>query len=270
MIQFHSDGLRRFEHRGGSLQYAVAGDGDPVVFIDGFGLDSDMWAPQWPALSQRYRVMRYDLRGYGRSSLPEGAYSHVDDFLALVDFLQMRPAHLVALSMGGRYALRIAQAAPSAVRSLTLAGTALDGHNWSADWLRRWRQITDAAKAGDIGAARQQWLRHALFEPALEQTETAAALESMIARYSGWHWRHRDPDEGPSHPIAELLSSVTIPTLVVVGGRDLPDFQNIAQRVARDMPNVELRAISNAGHMSNMEAPEEFNRLVLEHLQRLN
>jgi pimeloyl-ACP methyl ester carboxylesterase len=252
----------------GSLQYAVAGDGDPVMFIHGFGLDSDMWAPQWPVFAKNYRVIRCDLRGYGRSSLPVGPYSHVDDLVALMDFLESRPAHLVGLSMGGRYALRVAQAAPQAVRSLTLADTALDGHAWSDDWLQRWRLMSEAAKAGDIRRARQQWLGHSLFSPALEQAPVAAALEAMIERYSGWHWWQRDPDAGPKPPIADVLSTITVPTLTIVGERDIPDFQNIAQRVAQGMPNVRLRTIPGAGHMSNMEAPEEFNRLVLEHLAR--
>ena len=263
-----SDDLRLLERGDGALQYAIAGDGDPVVFIHGFGLDSEMWAPQWPVFAERYRTIRYDLRGYGRSSLPQGPYSHVEDLLALIDFLGCGPAHLVGLSMGGRYALRVAHAAPAAVRSLTLADTALDGHVWSADWLRRWRQMSDAANAGDIAAARQHWLRHALFEPALEDPKTAAALETMVARYSGWHWRERDPDLAPAIPIADVLPGIAIPTLVMVGERDIPDFQTIARRVAKDMPNAELRTIPGAGHMSNLEAPQEFNRLVLEHLRR--
>jgi pimeloyl-ACP methyl ester carboxylesterase len=268
MTQPNSEEMRSFDRGSGSLQYAVAGDGDPVVFIHGFGLDSDMWAPQWPVVAKTHRAIRYDLRGYGRSSLPEGPYSHVDDLLALMDFLRCRPAHLVGLSMGGRYALRIAQAAPNAVRSLTLADTALDGHAWSDEWLRCWRLMSEAAKSGDIAAARQHWLRHTLFSPALEQAAVAAALEVMVARYSGWHWRHRDPDKAPSPSIAEVLSTLSVPTLMIVGERDLPDFQSIAQRVAKAMPQVQLRTIAGAGHMSNMEAPQEFNRLLLEHMAR--
>jgi pimeloyl-ACP methyl ester carboxylesterase len=192
----------------------------------------------------------------------------VDDLLALMDFLKCRPAHLVGLSMGGRYALRVAQAAPAAVRSLTLAGTALDGHAWSEDWLRRWRLMCDSAKAGDFATARQHWFRHPLFGPALEQAPVGAALETMIERYSGWHWWQRDPDPSPSPSIAEVLPTISAPTLMIVGERDLADFQAIAQRVAKGVPNVRLHAIAGAGHMSNMEAPEEFNRLVLEHIGR--
>ncbi len=90
----------------------------------------------------------------------------------------------------------------------------------------------------------------------------------MVERYSGWHWWQRDPDRGPVLPVAEVLAKISVPTLMIVGERDLPDFQAIAQRVAKAMPKVQLQIIAQAGHMSNLEAPEAFNKLVLEHVQR--
>jgi pimeloyl-ACP methyl ester carboxylesterase len=258
----------RFERPNGWLRYEVAGDGDPVVFLHGFGLDAAMWDPQWPTFSAAYRTIRYDLRGYGASSAPAGPYSHVDDFLALTEFLRARPAHLVGLSMGGRYALRVAVQNPEAVRSLTLADTALDGHTWSPEWLQRWQEIARAARRDDILGARQLWLKHPLFEPARRQQAVAEALETMIARYSGWHWREKDPDVTPVPPTAEVLARISVPTLMIVGELDLPDFRNIARRIAAGMPHVTLRAMPNAGHMANLEAPDEFNDLVLEHLRR--
>ncbi|HEY2780972.1 MAG TPA: alpha/beta fold hydrolase [Steroidobacteraceae bacterium] len=259
---------RRFERPGGWLQYEVAGAGDPVVFLHGFGLDAAMWDPQWPVFAAAHRVIRYDLRGYGASSTPQEPYSHVDDFLALSEFLRARPAHLVGLSMGGRFALRIAAQHPQAVRSLTLVDTALDGHSWSKEWLQRWQQITQAARQQDIPAARQYWLEHPLFDPARNQPAVAAPLHEMVARYSGWHWRQQDPDVTPTPPSAQILASIAVPTLMIVGELDLPDFQDIAQRIASGMPQATLRAILAAGHMANMEAPREFNQLVLEHLRR--
>jgi pimeloyl-ACP methyl ester carboxylesterase len=269
MIQSDCNATLRLERPdGGWLQYALAGDGVPVVFIHGFGLDFGMWDPQWPPFSARYRAIRYDLRGYGGSSLPDGPYSHVDDLLALIDHLDARPVHLVGLSLGGRVALRVAAQAPEAVRSLTLADAAMDGHLWSGDWLQRWRKMTDAAKRGDLRDAKQQWRDHILFEPAHRSPEVALALKLMIDRYSGWHLGHPDPGISPDRTVAKTLSRISIPTLVMVGERDLPDFQQIAQHLATEMPNAALRVIAGSGHMCNLEAPQVFNELVLEHLQR--
>jgi len=227
-----------------------------------------MWDPQWSTFSASYRAIRYDLRGYGASSAPAGPYSHVDDYLALTEFLRARPAHLVGLSMGGRYALRVAVQNPEAVRSLTLADTALDGHTWTPEWLQSWQRITQAARRDDIAGARQLWLEHPLFGPAGQQPAVAAALETMVARYSGWHWREKDQDVTPAPPTVEVLATISVPTLMIVGELDLPDFRNIAQRIAADMPHVTLRTIAKSGHMANLEAPREFNDLVLEHLRR--
>jgi 3-oxoadipate enol-lactonase len=253
---------------GGWLHYATAGAGDSVLFIHGFGLDFDMWDAQWQAFARRHRVIRYDLRGYGSSSLPEGPYSHVDDLLALIDSLGGRPVHLVGLSLGGRVALRVAAQEPKAVRSLTLADPALDGHTWTDDWLQRWRKMSEAAKRGDLNDARKLWREHILFAPANKHPKVADALRLMIDRYTGWHLAYPDPGTAPETPVAQVLSNISIPTLVLVGELDLPDFQTIARRLAQEMPRAELRTLAGSGHMSNMEAPRLFNELVLEFLQR--
>jgi 3-oxoadipate enol-lactonase len=263
-----SDSLLLTRADGGCLQYATAGDGAPVVFVHGFGLDSSMWDPQWAAFATRHRVIRYDMRGYGGSSVPEGAYSHTEDLLALIDFLGAHPAHLVGLSLGGRVALRVAAQHPEVVRSLTLADPALDGHIWTEDWLQRWRSMTAAAKLGDLSGAKKLWREHILFAPANAQPRVADSLREMIDRYSGWHLRYPDPGTAPQTTIAQMLPSISIPTLVMVGELDLPDFQAIARRLGKELPQAELQTIAGSGHMSNMEAPQIFNDLVLGFLQR--
>jgi 3-oxoadipate enol-lactonase len=263
-----SETLRLQRDDGGWLHYTCAGEGDPVVLIHGFGLDSSMWDPQWCAFAQRHRVIRYDLRGYGESSRPAAAYSHVDDLLALIEYLGAAPAHLVGLSLGGRVALRAAVEQPQAVRSLTLADPALDGHVWSDDWLQRWRRMTEAAKRGNLDEAKKFWREHILFAPANSNPKVAESLRVMVDRYSGWHLAYPDPGTAPQRPITLMLPSISIPTLVLIGEYDLPDFQAIAQRLGQEMPQAELRTIAGSGHMSNMEAPQAFNELVLGFLQR--
>lgn len=269
MIQPDSKQTLQLERAdGGCLRYTTAGAGDPVVLIHGFGLDLGMWDPQWRAFAQRHRVIRYDLRGYGGSSLPDAPYSHVDDLSALIEFLGARRVHLVGLSLGGRVALRVAAQAPEAVRSLTLADAAMDGHRWSADWLKLWGNMTDAATGGDVAHAKEIWRQHPLFAPANKNPQVAEALRVMIDRYSGWHLSHPDPGTAPTRAVGEILPGIAIPTLVLVGELDLPDFQAIARRLAQEIPEAELRTIAGSGHMSNMEAPEVFNELVLEFLRR--
>src|SRR5882672_2845455 len=103
---------------GGCLRYSTAGSGEPVVLLHGFGLDASMWDPQWRVLQREFRAIRYDLRGFGGSSLPIGEYSHSADLHDLLEYLGTRPAHVIGLSMGGRMALRFALDQPEAVKSL--------------------------------------------------------------------------------------------------------------------------------------------------------
>jgi 3-oxoadipate enol-lactonase len=266
MTLINGDGERVFTcDDGGQLRYSIGGKGDSLVLLHGFGLDSSMWDPQWPTFAKHYRSIRYDLRGYGASSVPTGAYSHVDDFIALTDFLKAQPAHLVGLSLGGRLALRIAAQAPETVRSLTLVDTALDGHLWSEDWSERWQAMLAAGNT-DVKQAKSLWLQHALFKPARTKPEVAVALDAMVQRYSGWHFHSDDPGVGPATPVAEVLSTIRVPTLVIVGALDLPDFQVIARRLADELPRASLRIIPNVGHMPNLEDSHQFNQLVLAHL----
>jgi 3-oxoadipate enol-lactonase len=257
------------DHRladGGRLRYEIGGHGEPVVFVHGFSLDRSMWEPQWAPVSARHRAIRYDLRGYGESTLPDGPYTHVGDLGALLGALEARPAHVVGLSMGGIVALGFALAAPDAVRSLALVDTVLDGYRMGEAWSQRWRTIVAAARGGDVAEAKRLWLEHELFATARATPAVGRAVGAMLDRYSGWHWSHQDPVGAAARPAIELLASVAAPTLVVVGERDLPDFQDIARRLARDVPRATLTVIAQAGHLPNLEAPDTFNDVLLAHL----
>jgi 3-oxoadipate enol-lactonase len=251
---------------GARLRYFTAGTGDPVVLIHGLGLDASMWDAQWPVLQQEFRAIRYDVRGFGGSTVPAAPYSHSDDLLGLLDFLGARPAHIVGLSMGGRLALRFALDQPDAVRSLTLIDSALDDYSWSADWRRKKHALDETAVRRGPGAARQLWLAHDLFAPAQRNPRIAAALAAMVERYSGWHWTHTDPVLKSASPASAELAKIRCPTLVLVGELDLPDFRAIAQRLAAEIPHADLHIVPGVGHMANMEAPDAVNELLLAHL----
>jgi len=252
----------------GQLYCETVGTGVPVVFLHGFGLDLRMWEIQAATLSDRFLVIRYDMRGYGRSSLPSAQpYAHADDLAALLSDLGIRSAHVVGLSNGGRNALRFALAYPQAVRSLTLVDSALDGYTWSDDWQARWSSIDHRAKSGDLRGAKQMWIEHPLFAQARAQPDVARRLSEMVSDYSGWHWIHADPGVAPEPPAIARLGMVRSPTLIIVGGCDLPDFQGIAEILASGIQGATKIVIPDAGHVSNMEAPVAFNEALLGFLE---
>jgi pimeloyl-ACP methyl ester carboxylesterase len=242
----------------GRLRCQVAGQGDPIIFVHGFGLDLRMWDGEVERFARDYTVVRYDLRGFGRSSLPTTPFTHYDDLRKLFEQLGLAPAHIVGLSMGGAVAVDFALTHPELVRSLVLVDSFISGFKWEKNEVEM-RSAHAAAERGGVEAGRAAWLANPVFAPSLRKVEVAVRLQAMIADYSGWHLVNTSPQRPLQPPAVQRLSSITARTLVVVGALDLPDFRTIAERLAREIPGAQSLVIAGAGHMSTMEAPGEFH-----------
>jgi pimeloyl-ACP methyl ester carboxylesterase len=120
----------------------------------------------------------------------------------------------------------------------------------------------------DLEAAKDLWLSHELFWPAREQPLVAARLEQMFSDYSGWLFANAGAglERSPKPPTAEVLQDFRLPALVVIGERDLPDFQETADQIVKRLPGARKVVLEGVGHLSNMEAPASFNRALLEFL----
>jgi 3-oxoadipate enol-lactonase len=248
---------------GARMYYERSGAGAPVVLAHGFTLDQRMWDPQWDALTDRFDVVRYDARGYGQSSLPDGAFRRVDDLRALLDFFGFERTHLVGLSMGGGLVLDFVLTHPERVRSIALVDAPLGGFPWSSETDAWFADIWNVAAEHGADAARRAWLQCPLFASAREQPHVAAALEGMVRDYSCWHFLHDDPDPGITPNAIERLHEVRAPALVIVGERDLDDFRLVAQLMSEGIRGARLAVIPGAGHMANMEAADAVNRELL-------
>jgi 3-oxoadipate enol-lactonase len=257
------------EVNGTVLYYESAGSGHPLVLIHGFALDTRMWDYQFGAFTQHYRVVRYDMRGYGKSVPPtDERYSHTDDLKALLKHLTIDRAHVLGQSRGGAVAIDFALAHPGATGALVLVDPVLGGHSWSQEAARTDGAIWETAAKSGVEAGKAQWLAHPLFAPAREKPEVAARLGRMVSDYSGWHLINTDPGLYPDPPAAQRLHEIGAPTLIVVGERDLPDFHAIADTL-QQIPNARKVVLPGAGHMCNMENPSRFNEVVLDFLADL-
>jgi pimeloyl-ACP methyl ester carboxylesterase len=248
---------------GARLVYEVTGDGQAVVLIHGFGLDMRMWDPQMEALAARFRVVRYDCRGFGASGPldPGVPYTHAGDLVALLDHLDLGDAVLAGLSFGGRVALQTALAAPDRVRGLALLDAVLDGVPWDPESARALDEVARRVQAGGVLAGRAAWLAHPLFAAARQRPDLAGALAAMVAGYPGQHWLGQDPHRQTRPPI-DVLEGVIVPTLVAVGERDVPGFREMSAALARRIPGAAYRVVADAGHMINMEQPAAVNALL--------
>lgn len=248
-------------YNNGNLYYELTGLGDPIIFIHGFSLDHTMWYPQIEFFRRNYQVIAYDVRGFGRSSVPERPYDHAADLHALLDYLGIKQTHIVGLSMGGRIAVNFALAYPKMIKKLVLMDTALDGYPSEVDWNVR-------AKEEGIENAKKNWLDHELFSAAQKQPEVVTVLRSMIESYSGWHWLHSDLQEPANTHARDRLSQIDVPTLILVGENDLSYFHSIANVLAAGIPGAQKTIVPDTGHMVNMEASDTVNNLLSEFIAK--
>jgi pimeloyl-ACP methyl ester carboxylesterase len=256
------------------LHHEVAGDGPAVVLLHSTVCDSRMWDAEFAALAERYRVLRYDLRGFGRSPLPPGPWSSVDDLRGLLDEEGMDRAALVGLSGGAATALDFALAEPERVRGLVLAAPAIGGLDWSEE-VRRFGEEEDAlVDAGDLDAAVELNLRMWVDGPRRGPDAVDAGVRSKVGEMQRRAFEVQLASEPGEHrrlqpPAVERLEEVTTPVLVLVGDADVPDVLERAELLAGRIPGARQVVLPKTAHMINLERPDEFLALVLDFLERL-
>lgn len=249
-----------YQDDGLSLSYEIHGEGEPIVFLHGFSLDRRMWDEQVKYFSKNYKVITYDLQGFGQSSIPRKPYSHYEDLNKLFAHLNIGSAHIVGLSMGGEASIDFAIQYPGKALSLTILDASIGGYPYKEDW-----QVY--AKELGLEQGRVNWLNHRVFEATRKNKEVMVKLTEIVAGYSGWHWLNFDPRQKLTPTAIERLSEIKAPTLILVGKKDLKYFLDQASHMAQNIPNSRLVVIPGVGHMLNMEAPDEVNNLILDHLQ---
>lgn len=259
----------------GDLHVEVRGQGEPTVVLVHAGItDRTLWDREFAALSVHRRVVRYDVRGFGRSADPDGDYYDHDDLLAVMDAAGARRAVLVGASNGGRIVLDAALSAPDRVLGLVLVGSALPGTPMSPELEAHFDAEDAALEAGDIVRAREinmsLWIDGAGRRPgdvAADVRSTAATwLDAVLARQARQIAQHA-PDAGLiSPPLRERLGDITVPALVIVGAHDIPYTRLAAQDLARLIPHSRLTVIDGAAHLVNVEQPDAFERALVEFL----
>jgi pimeloyl-ACP methyl ester carboxylesterase len=245
-----------FEYKGNLFyKFYDTKSSQTLVFLHGFSLDHRMWQPQIDHFSSKYNVLVYDLRGFGKSSLPTQEYSHYDDLLNLLMHLNVKKVHLVGLSMGGRVAIDFTLEHPSYVKSLTLFDTSLGGYKSEVDWKI---QVIN----NDIESAKKEWINHPVFKYSLNNPETKSKLDLMLNDYSGWHWLNGKNYEQVISDAKDHLNQINVPTIVGVGEYDLEYFHNIARFIELNVASSKYVVIRDAGHMSNVDNIEFVNELI--------
>lgn len=228
-----------------------------------------MWEPQWETSARAHRVLRYDLRGFGRSSIGPGGYSHARDLVELLDGSGLEPASLVGVSVGGRIALEVAVARPELVEALVPVGSGLPVHDWSDEMEAADAEEEEALEKGDLDAAVDLALRVWVDGPGRRPEDVDPVLRARVAEMQRRAYELQLPVAGTADEellvpdVAARLGEIAVPTLVLTGEEDLPDIHAIAARLTTEIPGAGSASIAGTAHVPSLERPREFDALVL-------
>jgi 3-oxoadipate enol-lactonase len=256
------------EVNGTRLFYEAAGKGRTLVLIHGGLVDGRLWDDQFREFAKHYHVIRYDLRGFGRSAYPTVPFSHVEDLYALLKFLKVERCSLVGLSLGSMIAADFTLEHPEMVERLVLTAPGL--RSSTAQRNERARAVYKLAETEGRDKAIDAWLLNDFFvtgkqnNPAYERRmremlrdnyKTWGPTPTTIV----WNW--------PKQQTADRLPEIKVPTLIVIGDEDAPSILINAGVYESKIPGSRKVVMTNVSHHLVMEKPKEYNRLVLSFLK---
>lgn len=251
----------------------TGGGGAPILFSHGLLWNTSLFAPQIAALRSRYRCVAYDHRGQGRSADSDLRVIDMDtlsaDAAALIEALDLKPAHICGLSMGGFVAMRLGARRPDLVRSLMLLDTSADPE--PAENAPKYRLLNWIARLFGIGLVVNSVMPIMFGKSALTDAARAAEREAWRRqlrsnRRSIWRAVNGVIERAPVH---HELSRITAPTLVVVGEEDTATVAEKAERIATAIKGARLVRIPRAGHSSTVEEPQAVTRALSDFLDGL-
>ncbi len=250
------------------VNYTVEGEGPWVVMSHSLACNLSMWDEQAAALSRRYKVLRYDLRGHGGTDAPAGDYTFdmlAYDAHALLEALGIRSCHWVGLSIGGMIGQAFALKFPGVFKTMVLADTSSRNPPEAKPvWEARVKTARENGMEGVVEPTLQRWLT----EPYRKaHPETAARLAAMIrstpvAGYAGCCAAI------PTLNFTDQLKNIKVPTLVIVGEQDPGAPPEVAKVIHEKIAGSELVVIPSAAHIANLEQTAAFNRALLAFLDK--
>lgn len=256
---------------GVALFYELAGEGEPLVLLNGIMMTTQSWVLQKRVLIDRFQLVMHDFRGQMRSAKPEEPFdlqTHVDDLAALLDHLGIASAHFAGTSYGGEVGMMFAAQHPERVRSLAVIACVSEIGPELASSIGQWAESARGASAEAFYdttvpynyspafvAARPDIIEQGRARLAAQPPEYFRAFNQLLEAFCGLH-------------VTEDLHRITAPVLVIAAGADrlkpLPYSQLIAERV----PNATLVVIADAGHAVFIERADEVNAALLDFLDR--
>ena len=256
---------------GTSLFYETQGEGFPIVFVSGGGiLDRRGWDNEFKTFAETHRVIRYDVRGIGKSARPTSSFSHSEDLYALLTFLNIKRAHVVGLSAGGAIAIDFAIEHPEIVDCLILAAPGLSSDAKSEANLQGLAALTEMFKTKGF----DHMIQLTLDAPFVLSKQNVSGGKKVFEIYfdnedvfeAGFPlytlWRPIQP------PPENRLASIRARVLIMRGDNDNPAYLSMTNRISKGLPHATTVVIPGGTHFLNLEKPAEFNQAMREFLKQ--
>lgn len=260
---------------GANIYYDLEGEGDPVVFLHAGIADSRMWNNQFAVFAQQYRVLRYDLRGFGQTTVTEPApFTHHDDLHALMNHLGIERATLIGCSNGGRAAMNTLLAYPDSALALVMVCSSPGGFKFDGESPALWEEAVAAFDSGDLEKTSrletQLWAVGPQRSPdAVPQAVLDLVYDMNLIALKNEVAENTGEEQSMSPPAVERLAEIQVPVLVIVGEDDSPVTHASGNFMEATLADVKKVLMPNTAHLPSMEHPTDFNRIVLEFLDSL-
>jgi pimeloyl-ACP methyl ester carboxylesterase len=260
----------------GNLYYEEAGEGMALVLSHAAFLDSRMFDAIWEPLAEHYRVIRYDMRGYGQSSPVNGPVCRRKDLKKLLDYLKVDRAHMVGCSNGGQNCLDLALEYPQLAASLSLVDSTPSGFTMAGAPPRYLFEMFDAVQNGDLERASELQIRIYLdsesrqpeeVDPGLRQK--ALAMNRIPINQNTFFLGDMQPVNPLDPPAITRLENVTCPTLIAAGSFDNPEVLRAADEMAARIPHARKHIFEGCGHVPTYEKPEDFTQVLMDFLAEI-
>lgn len=259
---------------GGQIYYEAVGEGTPVILLHGHTLDLRMWDPQVkPLLDAGYRVIRPEMRGYGHSSKqqPGQQFTHLDDMMTVMDSLHISKAHVVGLSMGSFVASEMVAMHSDRLLTATLASgniRNMPGPSTPFDSLELARKDSVIAQnlAQGIEKWKEEWIEKLVSGGGSNREAIRESVAQQVNDWDAWQLVNREMRNYYGYEAWDTLKvrQPEIPVLILSGEKEGKG----KNPMLKYLPNSRQVVIPDCGHMSNMEKPEEFTRLMMEQIKQ--
>lgn len=253
---------------GARIYFEYSGSGELAVTLIHAGVaDRRLWDGQFALLSERYRVLRYDLRGFGQSDAPNAPYSHVEDLRELLNVIGIKRTALVGCSMGGTAALDFLLSYPGVAWALVMVCSDPSGFQMEGAPPPLVMELIAAHKAGDA----EQMAQLAVKIWGAGQRRSPEVLDSrvrdLIYEMSLIGFKNQLAGLGEpasiTPPATERLGDVRVPTLIIDGAEDDDNIHRAGELMSQGIPGARRVVMPDTAHLPSLERPEEFNALLL-------